>query len=176
MSKPKERLPIYSSMKAMAGATGIPLEWLKDSKNKGCPAFRQNNSVSLGEWLKWFGAQDQGDDDVGDALKWSEKYSRVKTWIAEIELSKKRGEVVDRKVHLDALAGGFTVFRGEHHQLYCQEFPARAKGFTELEMQSLAEQFEIRLFKQFREKAGLLQDEPEAEKTEEVKPEETNGD
>lgn len=169
MAKPKPTLPSYPSMKAMASATGIPLEWLKDAKAKGCPAFRQNNSVSLGDWLKWFGAQGDDEADVNDALKWSEKFARVKTWMAEIDLSKKRGEVVDRKEHQEALTSGMAALFGELIRVFCTELPPALKGLSELEIQRRCDLEIQRLRATLRQKFAEMGEKAETETAEETK-------
>lgn len=43
----------FDSIKAMAGAMGIPMTLIQVAKQKGCPAFR-GSRVYWKEWIKWY--------------------------------------------------------------------------------------------------------------------------
>lgn len=168
MAKPFPRhtphLPSYPSMKSMSGATGIPIDWLKAAKDKGCRAFKQNNSVNLEEWLRWLGGGGMNsEDDPNDSLKWSDKYARVRTWIAEVELSERRGEVVKRREVQEAVASGMAVVRGEMERIFCTELPPALKGLSELEIQRRCVADITRLMNGLRERCATLGGEEQTE-------------
>jgi hypothetical protein len=57
MSKRGPKAPtvptLFPSMKACAGATGIPMHVLSQAKKDGCPAFHASNRVDLKLFLSW---------------------------------------------------------------------------------------------------------------------------
>lgn len=94
---PGSRLPIYSGSKQAAADTGIPLSVFQHASRNGCPAFRSNHSVSLGELLPWLFREVTDASGLPKGLvSWGDALNKEKALSEKFER-----EVAERK-HLPA--------------------------------------------------------------------------
>jgi len=122
-----ETLPVYGSMQACASATGIPLQVLKRSKKKGCPAFRATR-VHLGELLPWLFAQ--GDDAaVGN---WADALVEAKAKRERLKLEREKGEAIGRDLVKSAVQCGVSAVFAGLDKRFVNELPPVLKGLDEL--------------------------------------------
>jgi len=123
-------LPLYDSMGAMSGATGIPMAALKHAKNNGCTFIRHGRS-DLGEFLRWFFAR-TGEDENESSINWADRDKRASALIKEVILEQKREQLIEFKTVETFLNNLVSVgFFGELDRL-ANEFPSSLKGRTEI--------------------------------------------
>jgi hypothetical protein len=123
-------LPIYDSLNACSGATGIPLSILKQAKKSGCDAFKSTR-VDLGKLLRWLFGKDQ---DGEGSVNWGERYKRVQALRGELALDREKKESVSRGAIKDASRVIQSVMYSELDQIFCSELPADTKGCSELQI------------------------------------------
>lgn len=122
------KLPIYSSLGECAGATGIPLPLLKQSKKSGCPAFKWNR-VDLAEFLKWCFSPER---DGADGVDWS---NELRKWMAKrqkIAYDKDARLVIDLNAARDDINLGISILFSELERVFGAELPAALKGQNEI--------------------------------------------
>lgn len=119
-------LPIYGSLKEMAGATGIPYSLLKHAKNNGCKFTTTSGKARLGDFLKWFFTQ----DDTG--IDWDVRLKKAKALTVEVDLEETRRRLIafaSVKRYIDDLVS--NCFIGEFERVK-DEYPGLLKGKSEL--------------------------------------------
>jgi hypothetical protein len=121
-------LPVYPSMKAASGATGIPVPVLRQAKGRGCHGFRHNR-VYLRDVLEWLFSQ--GDDADID---WGQELKKAQAQREKIRLAKDRQEVVDRGEVSDAIRAGMARLFGVLRKVFVQEMPPRVQGLKAMEV------------------------------------------
>lgn len=143
------KLPHFPSIKSCSASTGIPLAILKQAKANGCPAFRQNNSVSLGEFLRWFFQQaiDNGDLPPGVA-SWRDALNKFQAQREQIKLAEDRKQVMQFSDAHQQAAEAAAFFFGELDRAE-RELPPAVKGLDEIEAMQTLKAF----FKSVRENA-----------------------
>lgn len=93
---PRLRLPVFDSMAACEGATGLPKAAQQQAKREGCDAFDSHGRVDLEKLLRWLFARGEGSENWPDRLK------RAQALRAEVELEELNGSLVERaKVRQD---------------------------------------------------------------------------
>ena len=122
----KLRFPVCDSMAQAAESTGIPLSILKTAKRNGCPAF-QYGRVDLGDFLRWFFAQDTEHD-----VDWTKRDKRASALTKEAKLEETRDHLCDvsivtQFIH-DLVA---NCFFGELER-QAHEYPSTLKGKNEV--------------------------------------------
>jgi hypothetical protein len=127
-------LPIYDSLNACSGATGIPLSVLKQAKKGGCDAFKSTR-VDLGKLLRWLFGKDQ---DGEGSVNWGERYKRVQTLRGELALDREKKELANRGEIRDAVRVIQSTMYSELEQTFCHEFPPDAKGLGEIPIRDKA--------------------------------------
>ena len=95
-------LPVFDSISACSGATGIPASAIKKAKRAGCRAF-VSSRVHLGELLKFLFAT----DDLANGTNWRERLVAAEARLRELDLEEREASLVPmataRKVLADVL-------------------------------------------------------------------------
>jgi hypothetical protein len=132
--RPREeiaRLPIYDSMHACAGATGIPLAFLRHAKKSACPAFTSNR-VHLAELLRWMFAKSAACPDA-EGIDWSDE---LKKWLAKrakIQHDRDAETIIDAGTARADIQLGIAVLFGGLDRI-AADAPPILKGLTEREI------------------------------------------
>ncbi|MBL9174719.1 MAG: hypothetical protein JNL10_14370 [Verrucomicrobiales bacterium] len=95
-------LPVFDSIGACAGATGIPVGTIRRAKRAGCRAFNSSR-VDLAELLRFMFT---GDDPTA-GVNWRERLTAAEAQLAELDLQERTEALVPmataRKVLADVL-------------------------------------------------------------------------
>jgi hypothetical protein len=126
-------LPIFDSMRAVYGATGIPIHIQKRAKAAGCNAFR-GGRVYLADLLRWIFETDADDDT---SIDWDRRWRKARAQIEELNLSKEKGLVATREWFGKLLLEVATKQRA----ILAAHVTPEVLGKICTEMQSLAAQF-----------------------------------
>lgn len=123
-------LPVYDSMEQMNAVTGIPVTAQKYAKKNGCLSIRHGR-CHLGEFLRWWFAQDL---DTEDGVDWAKRDKRASALIKEVKLEEEQNRVIDfllveRFIRMIV----YNSFFGEIERMQ-NEFPALLKGKSEIEI------------------------------------------
>jgi hypothetical protein len=155
----EDPLHIYVSRAAVTSDIGISRALMKSASKSAASAaiFNANNSINLRPLLRWIflGGVDPTQDEEASA-DYPKRLVKAKAMIAEHNLAKAKGQVLDSDQVKSGMKVGFELFRELHHQLYVVEFPQRARGRTSLEIEKIAEEFEERLFRELKERLEAL--------------------
>lgn len=96
-------LPVFDSISACSGATGIPASVIKKAKRAGCRAFNSSR-VDLAELLRFLFAS----DDPTAGTNWRERLTAAEARLRELDLEEREASLVPmataRKVLADVLA------------------------------------------------------------------------
>ena len=128
--RPREHyldLPVYDSMQQMAGATGIPLEVIKYAKAQG-GKFVEHSRCNLGEFLKWFFAKADRNDDAD----WGVRDKKASALIKEVKLKRLNGSVVDFTLADNFIRNLIAQFVFAELKRLRYEFPGSLKGKDEV--------------------------------------------
>lgn len=158
MKDTKLRLPLYGSMKQCSGETGIPLAILKQAKASGCPAFKSNQTVNLGDFLQWFFSRDDDESDI----HWGNKLNEYKAKREKLKLKKDERESLDRGEVQHAIGQHLSRVFDTIRKETCNEFPARCKGLDEIAIQQRALEMVNRLETECRAQLDALTKEQSA--------------
>ena len=123
------RKVVFSSMKEMSGATGIPFDILRAAKDSGCP-FITFDKADLFIFVEWF----FGRDGQQASENWTTRDKRAAALIKEHKLMEARMEVVPNDMAQACVTDLIDrTFCGELERLL-HELPATLKGKTEVEI------------------------------------------
>lgn len=105
-TKPTLGLPVYDSLAACSGATGIPRSVIQAAKKAGCPAFRSNR-VDLAVLLPWiFSGEGKDPDDM--SIEQIEKKKVEEEWrILELKRMTMDGTLIN-VAQMQAMIGQFV--------------------------------------------------------------------
>lgn len=114
------RIPIYETMRACSGATGIPLAALQLAKARGCSAFR-GTRVHLDDFLRWWFDPARQKDESGNTSSNPDQKSTA-DWVREV----KREDALMRRVRRERLEGTLVprAWVCERIQKMCGELSA----------------------------------------------------
>lgn len=121
-------LSVYDSMAQCAGDLEIEIAALKHAKRSGCNAFDGNGRVRTKALIRFLWKQSSTGVDYGTEFKkWQAKREKIKH-------DKDAGYVVDRDAVDSWIQTRTAIFFGELERVFGGEFPAAAKGLSEIEI------------------------------------------
>lgn len=88
---------VFASMSACSGAMGVPLEVLKDAKDKGCPAFQGGGRVDYQSFSVWFfngGDEEVSKPDDGTS-SWKESLDKQRALKEKLIVEQRSGKLMD---------------------------------------------------------------------------------
>lgn len=123
-----EKLPVYDSIEACSGATGIPRALLKAAKKQGCLAFKSNR-VDLSIVLRWaFSPASEG------AGNWDDKYKEFRAKREQQKFAREDGATI-RTVDAERAGAVMLGLLGRVlRQKLCNDLPSATAGKHEPEI------------------------------------------
>lgn len=150
--KHTEKLPVYPSMSACAGATGIPLGIIKTAKRAGCEAFTDASRVKLEALLRWIFS----DENDAAAVNWSAKLDEYRAKREALKLKREEGNSLDADEVRDAVASGVATLFAENERLFVNELPPALAGLDAVTIRQRSELASLEVKTAVREKLGAL--------------------
>ena len=123
----------FPTMKAMTGATGIPIAVLKHSKKDGCPAFHKSNRIRFDVWVKWwFSPDNQRAPDPGD---WTEELVKARTERERFRLERDKGQYYDADEFDERIRGAVAKMQSELQRRLLAVVPGEAANMSARDVQ-----------------------------------------
>jgi hypothetical protein len=149
VGRPRNPEPVFESLAACAGATGIPEMILKSAKRKGCPAFEAGNRIRLYALTHWLFDAARTEDGVD----WGARLKEYLAKLALVRLKREEREVMPVAEAVEIATRISALLNSALDRLW-SELPPILKGLDEPAIrargQSATDQLKTHLAAEFR--------------------------
>lgn len=143
--------PVAETIAQASQLLGWPEAVFKQLKRAGAPGFKHSR-IYFAELLPWIGQRGIEDPNID----WADRLKRAQAKREELRLAQDQERLADRDEIDDQLRRIMAAQLATERRFFCSEFPAMAKGRTELEIRALAEKQIEQAHSRIREQFAAL--------------------